>query len=393
MLGGSWWRAATRLGAALGACALSLTLAACSGSDPRPSSTSAPSSATTAGVPATAAWPVPDWEVVEPEAAGVDPERLELLAEQAEASGSNCLVVTRGGRLVGEWYWNGWDEGSTQGVFSATKSASAALVGIAEGDGLLDLDDPASTWITEWRGTDSETVTVRNLLSNDSGRHWDFATDYRDMAVAARDKTGFAIGLDQQHPPGEHWEYNNSAIQTLDAVLKRATGGDVADFAEERLFGPIGSEAHMSHDPEGNTIMYSDMVTSCRDLARFGLLWLRGGEWNGEQVVPADFVADSVEQSQELNKAYGYLWWRSLEGSETATRPNGQRVEAQRDALRGFAALGLGDQVAAVYPDEDLVITRIASVNVPAGSPEFGFAAISAGAFGLVVDGSDMQAG
>jgi CubicO group peptidase (beta-lactamase class C family) len=336
---------------------------------------------------AAAAWPGADWDVVDPGAVGIDAAALEAFAGEAEASGSNCFVVTKDGRLVGEWYWNEWDASSTQGVFSVTKSATAALVGIAEGDGLLALDDPASTWIDQWQGTPSEAVTVRNLLSNDSGRHWDFETDYLDMAVAAPDKTAFAIGLDQQHEPGAHWEYNNSAIQTLEGVLEGATGGDVVAFARERLFEPIGSAATLSDDPSGNAVMYSDMVTSCRDLARFGLLWLRGGEWDGEQIVPSEFVAASVAPSQDLNPAYGYLWWRNGEGSERATRPNGQPVVATGDeVLEGFAALGLGDQVAAVFPEHGLVITRIASVNVPAGSPTFGFLQIAAGAHSLVAD-------
>lgn len=344
---------------------------------------------TTTTAPDQLAWPIPDWHVVDPAAAGIDAAVLEAFASDAEAGASNCLVVTRDGQLVGEWYWEGWDAQTEQGVFSVTKSVTAALVGIAQGDGLLALEDPASRFIEEWRGTPSEDITIRNLLANDSGREWDFETDYLEMAIAAPDKTGFAVSLDQQHAPGTHWEYNNSAIQTLDGVLKGAIGDDVAAFAQQRLMEPLGMSSHLSHDPSGNTITYSDLVTSCRDLARFGLLWMRGGRWVDEQIVPADFVEASTRPSQDLNVAYGYLWWLKDRGSEAATSvtPSANPLsEIDEDAPQGFAALGLGDQVLAVYPDHGLVIARIAPVNVPAESPSFGFAQITEGAETLLTD-------
>lgn len=349
-------------------------------------------SSTSTTLPDQLAWPVPDWQVVDPETAGIDPAALEAFASDAEEASSNCLVVTRDGQLVGEWYWDGWDAETEQGVFSVTKSVTAALVGIAQSDGLLTLEDPASRFIEEWRGTPSEDVTVRNLLANDSGREWDFETDYLEMAIAAPDKTGFAVSLDQQHAPGTHWEYNNSAIQTLDGVLKGAIGDDVAAFAQRRLMEPLGMSSRLSHDPSGNTITYSDLVTSCRDLARFGLLWMRNGRWVDEQIVPADFVEASTRPSQDLNVAYGYLWWLRDRGSDAATSVTSSAnplAEIDEDAPQGFAALGLGDQVLAVYPDHGLVITRIAPVNVPAETASFGFAQVTEGAGTLLADSEE----
>lgn len=253
-----------------------------------------------------------------PEDHGLDPAALRALDQYYEANDSNCVAVVHDGVLVHERYWNGTDVGTDQEIFSATKSVTSFLVGIAQDQGLLDIDDPAADYIPEWRGTPSEAVTIRDLLSNDSGRHYDFETDYLEMAIGARDKTGFAVQLDQDDPPGTSWAYNNSAIQTLEAVLEEATGGDVAEFAEANLFEPIGMTSTISRDPAGNTLAFMGGQASCQDLARFGLLALHEGEWDGEQVVSADYVREATRPSQDLNSVYGFLWWVNSDGPRVA---------------------------------------------------------------------------
>jgi CubicO group peptidase (beta-lactamase class C family) len=283
-------------------------------------------------------WPVPDWEPVEPEEAGFDPDALEEMAEQAEAAGSSCFVITRDGHLVAEWNWGDREPDDLREAFSVTKSITSTLVGIAQDQGLLDIDDPASDFIEEWQGTPSEDVTIRNLISNDSGRFWEFNNDFGALP-GSEDQTAFAIGLEQQHEPGTQWDYNNSAIQTLDEVLEQATGTPTREFAQEVLFEPIGMESDIATDPAGNTLTYMGAQTNCRDLARFGLLFLREGEWDGEQVVSRDFVREAISPSQELNEGYGFLWWLHDDGT--------------------YAAQGLNDQVVAVFPSDGVVATRM----------------------------------
>ncbi len=295
----------------------------------------------------------------------MDPAVLEEMADLAQAGGSNCLVVTRDGELVGEWYWNGTDATTPGELFSATKSVTSALVGIASDRGELDIDDPASDYITEWQGTDSEDVTIRNLLSNDSGREWDFITDYLKMGIQAPDKTQFSIDLGQQFEPGTEWEYNNAAIQTLDAVLEEATGMDPGDYADKYLFQPTGMEATYGHDTAGNANMFFNVQASCRDLARFGYLWLRDGEWaDGEQVVSADYVEESITPT-ELNSAYGFLFWLNrpghwVEPSTLAGKPEGDGIPIEGVPEDVFFAEGLGGQVSVAYPSTGIVFTRMA---------------------------------
>ncbi len=311
-----------------------------------------------------AVYPEPDWQQVTPDEAGVRPNVLRIMADVAGAGDSDCLVVTRNGQLVGEWYLVGRDATTPGDLFSTTKSLTSALVGIASDRGELDIDEPVSKYITEWQGTDSEDVTIRNLLSNDSGREWNLATDHVSMVKNAADKTQFSIDLGQQFDPGELWEYNNSAVQTLEAVLKEATGTDVGDYAQKNLFEPIGMAAEYGRDSAGNALTYSGARSTCRDLAKFGYLWMRDGQWNGEQVVSADYVEASVTPSTSLNHAYGYLFWLNRPGPwKEPTTVEGQREgegprfpDVPTDV---FFASGSGGQVVVAYPSTGVVFSRM----------------------------------
>jgi CubicO group peptidase (beta-lactamase class C family) len=101
------------------------------------------------------AWPGSDWAEVSAGAAGLDRAALDEMAAAAERAGSQCLVVTKDGELVGEWYWDGFGPGTEREVFSVTKSITSTLVGIAQDRGLLDIDDRASDYIEAWQGTPS----------------------------------------------------------------------------------------------------------------------------------------------------------------------------------------------------------------------------------------------
>jgi CubicO group peptidase (beta-lactamase class C family) len=284
---------------------------------------------------------------------------LAALDQYLQEQGSNCVVVIKDGRLVHEAYWNDTSAASEQEIFSATKTITSMLVGIAQAEGALDINEPASTYITEWQGTPSESLTIRDLLANVSGRYYDIATDYNEMAIRAPDKTGFAIGLSQQFPPGTEWEYNNSAIQTLEAVLERSTNEDMAEFARTRLFEPIGMQSSIRKDPSGNTLAFMGAQASCQDLARFGYLLLNQGRWGDEQIVPAEYVADATTPATDLNAAYGYLTWLNRPGRieipVAGPRDGPLWPDAPPDA---FAALGLGRQTVLVIPSGGLVVTR-----------------------------------
>jgi CubicO group peptidase (beta-lactamase class C family) len=325
------------------------------------------------------------WRTADPAAAGFDAAALRRIAADARRRGSTCLVVARDGALVGEWNWQGVARDEPREVFSVTKSVTSTLVGIAQADGDLAIDDRAAAYVADWRGTDAGVVTVRNLLANDSGRFWSRASDYVGL-LRATDRTAYAVGLPQQSPPGEVWAYNNAAIQTLDRVLATATGEAPADLARDRLFRPLGmADTLMTRDASGRSTNLSfGMRSTCRDLARFGRLFAQRGTWQGDEVVPASWVAEAVgAPSQRRNAAYGLLWWLNRRGplrgplntvDETAppdVRAVGRLAPGAPADL--FAALGFGGQVVLVDPGSETVVVRLGDPPEP-GARAYGFA-------------------
>lgn len=309
-------------------------------------------------------YPDPDWDHSPPEDHGLDPVALADFATFVGNNNSNCLVVVHAGVIVGEWYWNDYTPDTDQeNVYSVTKSITSALVGIAQARGELAIEDPAASSIPEWVGTPSEVVTLRNLISNASGRHWDFLADYVQMGLEA-DQTSFAIGLGQDEEPDAYWEYNNAAIQTLERVLEVATTEDVGDYAAAQLFEPIGMTATYGRDGDGNPLTYQGVSASCRDLARFGYLFLRDGRWaGGVQVVPAAWVAESTTPSTPLNSAYGYMWWLNQDGhyvlpsAPLRQEGDGQLVPGAPEHL--FSAVGAFGQLVIVDREREYVVVRL----------------------------------
>jgi CubicO group peptidase (beta-lactamase class C family) len=351
-----WGMVLPRLGPVLLALAL---LAACSADE-----------GTAGSAPPTLSAHVADngWEPVDPASVGLDAAVLEDIASRAEADDAHCLVVVKDGRLAGEWSWAAAGTTEAQEVFSITKSITSTVTGIAIEEGHLALDDPASTWIEEWRGTPADAVTVRNLLSNDSGRFWSFDTDYTQLAEA-EDATAFAIGLEQADPPGTTWEYNNAAIQTLERVLSQATGEGLPELVEDRLLDPLGmDDSELATDRAGNGLAFVGLQSTCRDLARFGLMVLDGGRWGDEQIVSEGWLSEATSPSQDLSPVYGYLWWLNRPGpiSEEATDPSD---EGPRDVLIAQMvdgappdvvwALGLGDQILQIHRPTATVVVRL----------------------------------
>jgi CubicO group peptidase (beta-lactamase class C family) len=327
------------------------------------------------------------WQKVPPAAVGLDAAKLAQIAAQAKRGKSNCLVVVRNGKLAGEWYFRGTNRSTAQDVYSVTKSFASTLVGIAQDDGDLEIGGSTSTWIPAWHGTPAEAVTVRDLLSNDSGRQWSLLTDYVDL-LQARDRTAYAIALRQTSAPGTVWAYNNSAIQTLEQVLQQATGKDVAAFAQRRLFGPLGmAHTALIRDGAGNPQLFEGLRSTCRDLARFGLLMLDGGRWGRAQIVSRAWVTEATARpSTALNAAYGYLWWENHYGniagslSETtlasgSTGKKGRLVPGAPDST--YWAIGLGNQVIQVDPGSNTVVVRLGTAEIRPSPPTFGAAQAS----------------
>lgn len=312
-------------------------------------------------------YPEPDWQTGLPEDHGLSSEGLAAMAKVADDANANCLVVTQGGVLVGEWYWNDFTADKDQdNVYSVTKSITSALVGIAVERGELDIEAP--TGFPEWTGTMSEDVLLRNLISNDSGRAWSFNTDYLQLGLQP-DQTQYAIDLGHDKPVGSFWEYNNAAIQTVERALFIGTGVDVGDYAEEHLFSRIHMSSKLGRDMQGNPLTYQGASASCRDLARLGYLYLRGGRWAEDvQVVPADWVAQTLTPSTALNTAYGFMWWLNRDGHwvlpSVPLRDEGDGKLLPDAPEELFMAIGAFGQLIVVDPTSESVWVRLGPTDL-----------------------------
>jgi CubicO group peptidase (beta-lactamase class C family) len=323
------------------------------GSDSGPA---APGAGTTSTTRAPVPYPGAAWPTSSAAANGLASGPLEAIPAGLAGSDTDCVVVVKNGAIVYESTAPGFDADKDQIVWSVSKSITSLLVGIAAEDGKLRIEQPASDFVTEWKGTPSEAVTIRQLLSMTSGRHWDYETDFVKLP-GAPDQTAFTLALDQQYPPGTRWDYNNGGVQVLEAVLSRATGTPVVDYAQQRLFGPLGITATWLTDKAGHPWTYGGATMSCREMARLGWLVLHGGRWEDRQVVPEAWVRESTKPSQDLRRNYGYLWWLNVPASGvTGETQSGDSIAGVPEDA--FFARGLFGQFIAVLPEDGTVMIR-----------------------------------
>jgi CubicO group peptidase (beta-lactamase class C family) len=270
-----------------------------------------------------------------------------------------AFVVVHEDRLVYERYFDGATRESLQTSFSVAKSFVSTLVGIAIDAGLIgSVDDPVTDHVPELAERDPQfrRITLRDLLTMSSGIRyregagfpWPFGDDtYTYYGVDLREVALSRTEVDG--PPGIAWQYNNYHPLLLGLALERAAGTSVSDFMARRLWQPLGAEAdatwNIDSERSGFEKLESGLNARAVDYARFGLLFLHDGEWDGRRIVSEDWVraatgADSATDSAYYH-GYRYFWWIDVE------RPG------------RFYALGKYGQYIYVAPDADAVVVRL----------------------------------
>lgn len=276
--------------------------------------------------------PRDDWSISTPEAQGLDPALVaELYFNASRLKTLYSLLVIKNGHLVAEDYFNEGSVDQKDRLQSATKSVTSALVGIALEQGhlssvdqsMLDFYPEVADKITDNR---KEQISIRNLLEmragypreEDSEALWDglLSGHYPPLIEA------FPLVSD----PGTKFHYSNLTSNWLGIIVHRACGKSLKAYAEEQLFVPLGVEAgEWGQDAEGHNNGCGDLHLTARAAAKFGLLYLNGGAYEGNQLVPADWVRDSL-QTYSVNEAfvtrvghfrdigYGYHWWSAKVG-------------------------------------------------------------------------------
>jgi CubicO group peptidase (beta-lactamase class C family) len=281
--------------------------------------------------------PGDNWEVSTPAEQGLDPMLVaELYYNADKLETLYSLLVIKDDYLIAEGYFNEGSVDQKDRLQSVTKSYTSALVGIALDQGYLSsLDQKMLDFFPEVAGqiTDpmKEQITIRHMLQMRTGYPW----EETDPALWDGLLSGYYVPLIEGFPlitdPGTEFHYSNLTSNWLGIIVDRATGKSLKAYAEENLFSPIGVEAgDWGTDAEGHNNGCADLHFTARDMAKFGLLYLNNGEYEGNQVIPADWVRESLQRySEDINTTggfpanwglsfkdigYGYQWWSARVG-------------------------------------------------------------------------------
>ncbi len=220
----------------------------------------------------------------------MDPDLLSEFNQHIEENMPQVLsvLIVRDGYLVFQYYQDPFNIENPRSIQSATKSFTSALIGIALREGYLSsLDQKVIDFFPEYDSTDIDPrmreVTIRHLLTMTAG----FSYANPTSRVLIEDK--FQEGMKSE--PGQSFEYDGGATQLLSAILTKTTGMTALEFANETLFGPLGiSNMYWSEDDEGYSNGAYGLIMIPGEMAKFGYLYLNDGVWDGEQIIPLDYL-------------------------------------------------------------------------------------------------------
>ncbi len=270
---------------------------------------------------------------------------------------TSALLVIQDDVIRYENYFFGGDEATVFSSNSMGKSFVSALMGFAVADGSIDsVNDPLGKYIPEFVGTDLENIPIKACLQMASGIDFNEDTDMNSFSMRTLMGTPameVIAGYGVQEPPFTYRRYLSINTEILGQVIKNATGKGLGEYMEEKLWTRIGS----AHDAywtlnNGTELANGGLSISLRDYARFARLYLHEGNWNGEQLLPRDWIRDSLDISADYSKpganndgynaiGYGYQWWV----------PEGDQGE--------FMAIGVYGQFLYVNPEQNVIIVKV----------------------------------
>ena len=310
--------------------------------------------------PADVPWPTQTWpEGQVPDTC--DSDRLNALLQHAftdkkDLGETHAVLAVQAGQRVIERYDSNHGPDITNHSWSMAKSITHALAGLAIGDGAISLDTRVKA--PEWPNDDDPraAITLEHLLRMSSGLQ--FTEDYVDAGVShtidmlfgagKEDVAHFAADKPLDHTPGTFWSYSSGTTNLVTRLLAQALGLDrdgFEDYMRTRLFDPIGMTSAMpKFDAAGTFIGSSFCFCTARDFARFGLLYLRDGVWEGTRILPEGWVdharTSTPNVPPEEPMGYGGHWWLGLAGPGS------------------FSANGYNGQYTVLVPEKDLILVR-----------------------------------
>ncbi len=311
--------------------------------------------------PAGTPWPTQDWPAGDVPATA-DKRRLVQLVDYAftptlpdDLRETHALVVIQGGRLVAERYGAGVTAADTLASWSVAKSITQAVMGLVVKDGLADIAAPIA--VPEWPpGDPRRAITLDQMLRMSSGLAFleVYTQDQPSDTIAMLfgegkdDVAHYAAQKPLEHAPGSFWSYSSGTanlVARAAAIAIAKSGADFEGYMRARLFAPLGMASPLpKFDAAGTFIGSSYCFATARDFARFGLLYLRDGIWDGARLLPegwVDYARTPTWQQPGDSGRYGAHWWLDLAGPGC------------------FSANGFQGQYVVIVPDRDLVIVRL----------------------------------
>jgi CubicO group peptidase (beta-lactamase class C family) len=284
---------------------------------------------------------------------GVDADGIAAFLDAMEGTEMHSLMILRDGHVIASGWWEPYGPGRPHHLYSLSKSFTSTAAGLAVAGGLLDLDAPVLRYFPELDAevTDprSRAMLVRHIASMSSGH----LCDTWETAVGngnGQPVRGF-LRIPPDRDPGSVFAYNQSCTYTLATIVQRVTGQPLIAYLRPRLFDVIGiGTAAWASFPEGQALGFAGLFVTTDAIARLGELYLRGGQWQGRRVLPAEWVAEATRRhiatqfgaDPDWQQGYGFQFWMCRHG------------------YRGDGAFG---QFCLVLPEQDAVIAITAGTE------------------------------
>ncbi len=295
-----------------------------------------------------------------PEAEGIPAAAILSFLREVEQKidAVHSFMLLRHGKVVAEGWWTPYRKDDPHVLFSLSKSFTSTGVGIAIAEGRMRLDDLVlDAFAGEGPAEPSanlKAMRVRDLLSMSTGHHAEAINGFPFASEQSLPKLFLALPV--AHKPGTHFVYNTPATYMLSAMVQKATGQALVDYLRPRLFEPLGIDSpRWDADKHGVTLGGYGLRVRTEDIARFGQLYLQKGQWQGRQLVPAEWVAQATarqtangsDPASDWEQGYGYQFWRCRHG-----------------LYRGDGAFG---QFCIVMPEQDAVVAITSGTSDLAG--------------------------
>lgn len=290
------------------------------------------------------------WQKEDPALHGFQPDSLQLARTNAAGlTNLYALLVVRHNKLVVEDYFHGKGPNDLLHLRSITKTITSALAGIAlEAGALPGIDTSIKPFYPDLISGAKDSITLRHLLNMSSGLSWDEETEVVDLIEnRITDPVRTLLSRNLSDPPGAAFNYNSVSPHVVAQMLAKLTQQTLLAYAEDRLFAPLSiTRKNWERDPQGAEWGGFGLQLTARDLAKFGQLYLNGGAWEGRQIVPPDWVAQSaikqIQPGTANSAGYSFQWWTSTSLGTPI-----------------FYGQGFGGQGLFLIPEKDLLIVAL----------------------------------